>query len=384
MTIVTLTDEQRLLQETARQFVAKTCPPKVAHEWDERNEAPADLLVGMADMGWFALPYPEESGGHGGGPVEVALIAEELGRASFDVAMCYIANLVAGLAVHRAADERQRAEIFPDILSGRRRFSVSLSEPDAGSDLSAIRTRARRDGDVFVLDGEKSWCTGAGLPDTVLAMYVRTDGVAPSREGLSLLLVDPRSDGVTLRRIPTLARHILGTYEVVLTGVRVPAGNLIGPLNDGWSNLLSGLAMERVLISGAYVGAAQQTVDEAIAYARQREQFGRPIGDFQVLAHMLADLQTEVDAARLLVYRAAQSVADGARTVREGAMAKLFASETYVKAARCGMQVWGGYGFSTESIMSFRYRESIVATISGGTSQIQRNAIARDLGLRPR
>jgi alkylation response protein AidB-like acyl-CoA dehydrogenase len=313
----------------------------------------------------------------------MTIIAEELGRASFDVAMCYIASLIAGLTVYRWASEERRAALVPDVVSGALRFAVSMSEPDAGSDVSGIRTFAEDRGDHFVVNGEKMWCTGAALPGTRLAMYVRTDRDAPAREGISLLLVDPRLPGIEVRRIPTLARHILGTNAVTLADVVVPRDCLIGPLHGGWKVMLSGLELERVLLSGGYVGAAQATVDEALSYAKQRHQFGRPVGDFQALSHALADLQTEVDAARLLAYRAAWLADQGQPCGREGSMAKLFGSETYVKAARWGMQIWAGYGFSTESIMSFRYRESIVATISGGTSQIQRNGIARSLGLRP-
>jgi alkylation response protein AidB-like acyl-CoA dehydrogenase len=198
-----------------------------------------------------------------------------------------------------------------------------------------------------------------------------------------VLLIDPTQPGVELRKIDTLARHILGTYEVYLDNVQVPKPNLIGTLGGGWEVMLSGLDLERVLISGGYVGAAQATVDEALAYAKQRHAFGRPIGEFQAITHALADIQTEVDAARLLLQRAAWMHDAGVDSGgRAGAMAKLKGSETYVAAARLGMQILAGHGFATESIMSFRYRESIVAPISGGTSQIQRNAIARSMGLR--
>jgi alkylation response protein AidB-like acyl-CoA dehydrogenase len=311
----------------------------------------------------------------------MAIITEELGKASFDVAMCYVANLQMAMVISQWAADEQKAELLPAIIAGDHRLSVSISEPDAGSDVSAISTWAERDDNHFVLNGRKAWCTGAALPNTTLAMYVRTDRHGGRRDGLSLLLVDPATPGLELRKIPTLARHILGTYDVVLSDVRVPVRNLIGPLNEGWKVLTSNLETERVLISAGYVGAAQATLDEAVEYAKERRQFGQPIGNFQALTHALADLQTEVDAARLLVYRASYLADEGRPALREAAMAKLFASETYVKAARWGMQVMAGYGFATESVMSFRYRESIVATISGGTSQIQRNAIARSMGL---
>jgi alkylation response protein AidB-like acyl-CoA dehydrogenase len=377
-----LTDEQALLQETARRFVQNVCPPERAKLWDETHHYPEELFRGFAEMGWFALPFPEADGGGDGGASELAIVTEELGRASLDVAQCFCLTLQAGLLVHQFASEATRRALFPEIMAGDARLSIAISEPDAGSDAAALRTTAVDKGDTFLVNGQKMWCTGAGLPGTSIVCYVRTDPDAPKHRGLSVLLIDAASDGVELRRIDTLARHILGTYEVYLDDVEVPKDRLIGDLNRGWDVLLSGLALERVLISGGYVGAAQATVDEALAYAKQRRQFGRPIGEFQALTHALADIQTEIDAARLLVQRAAWLHDTGADAMRAGAMAKLKGSETYVAAARLGMQICAGHGFATESLMSFRYRESIVAPISGGTSQIQRNAIARSMGLR--
>ncbi len=378
-----LSDEQLLLRDSARAFVERVCPPSVAKRWDDESHFPPELFDALADLDWLSLAFDPADGGSEGGAVEMTIIAEELGRASFDVAMCYIASLIAAVTVSRHASPEQRAELVPDLVAGSRRFAVSISEPDAGSDVASIRTHAEDRGDHFVVNGEKMWCTGAGLPNTLLAMYVRTDREAPPREGISLLIVDPTAPGVTVQRIPTLARHILGTNSVSFSDVVIPRDRLVGELNGGWRVLLSGLELERVLLAGGYVGAAEATVQEAGDYAKERKQFGRRIGDFQALAHLLADLRTDVEAARLLAYRAAWMIDRGLPCAAEGSMAKLFGSELYVRAARQGMQVFGGYGFSTESVMSFRYRESIVATISGGTSQIQRNAIARNMGLRP-
>ncbi len=378
------TDEQRMLRETARDFVSRFCPPEVAKRWDDDYGAPQELFEAFGKLDWLAIPFPEDYDGVGGGAVETTIVAEELGRASFDVAMCYVTTLIVGLTVFKWAEEPRRREIIADLISGRRRFATAISEPDAGSDVGALRTRAEVHDDHFLLNGTKMWCTGAAQPNTTIAMYCRTTPGAQRRDGISLILVDPGTPGIEMRRIPTLARHGLGTYEVVIQDAVVPRENLIGPLGDGWQVLLSGLDLERVLITAGYVGAAQATVDEALEYSKQRVQFGRPVGDYQALSHALADIQTEVDAARLLTYRAAWLASSGRPSAREGAMAKLYASETYVKAARWGMQIMAGYGFSTESVMSHRYRESIVATISGGTSQMQRNAIARSMGLKSR
>lgn len=375
-------EEQEMLRATAREFVTDVCPAERAKEWDEESAVPPELFKGMADLGWFSLPFAQEDGGDGGGPVELVLIAEELGRASFDVAMCYIGVLIPGLTVFDWGSDAQRAFIRDHVMTGRRRLAVAVSEPDSGSDAAALRTSAEDLGDHFVVNGQKMWCTGAGLPDTTIATYVRTGPREPKHEGISLLLIDPQTDGVEVRRTPTLARHILGTNEVYLSDVVVPRENLVGPQGKGWPVMLSNIELEKVIITGGYLGAAQATLDEMLAFAKTRHAFGRPVGTFQALAHAMADLQVEIDSARLLAYRAAWLLAQGKPCGREGAMAKLKGSETYVAAARLGMQVCAGHGFSTESVMSFRYRESIVATISGGTSQIQRNGIARSMGLR--
>jgi alkylation response protein AidB-like acyl-CoA dehydrogenase len=370
-----LTDEQEMLRATARQFVADVCPAERAKEWDEQSAVPPELFKG-------SLPFAEADGGDGGGAVELILIAEELGRASFDVAMCYIGVLIPGITVFDWGSDAQRAFIRDEVMTGRRRLVVAVSEPDSGSDAAALRTVAQDRGDYFLVNGQKMWCTGAGLPDTTIATYVRTGPREPKHEGISLLLIDPQADGVEVRRTPTLARHILGTNEVHLSDVVVPKQNLVGPQDQGWSVMLSTIELEKVIITGGYLGAAQATLDEMLTFAKTRHAFGRPVGTFQALAHAMADLQVEIDSARLLAYRAGWLLAQGKPCGREGSMAKLKGSETYVAAARLGMQVCAGHGFSTESVMSFRYRESIVATISGGTSQIQRNAIARSMGLR--
>jgi alkylation response protein AidB-like acyl-CoA dehydrogenase len=377
-----LSEEQLLLQKTARAFVSRVCPPEKAKEWDDAGVYPEELVRGLIDLGWTGLPFPEEMGGGGGGPLELIVIAEELGRSSLDVSMSYIGNMITALTVDKWGTAEQKARYIGRTLNDGHRFAVAISEPDFGSDAAALRTQAQVTDEHFLVNGQKMWCTGAGLRDTTIAMYVRTGPVKPKHSGISLLLVDPASEGIEIRRTPTLARHLLGTNEVFLRDVVVPRENLVGPLDRGWDVLLSSLELERVLMSGAYVGVAQATLDDMLAYSKEREQFDRPIGTFQALAHAMADLQVEIDSARLLSYRAAWLLERGEPCSREGAMAKLKGSETYIAAARLGMQVLAGHGFSTESVMSFRWRESIVATISGGTSQIQRNAIARSMGLR--
>ena len=377
-----LTDEQALLQQTARSFVARVCPAELAKEWDEKETFPDELLLGMAELGWFSLPFPVEEGGDGGGPMELVLIAEQLGRSSFDISMCYVGVLIPALTMFRWGNAQQKQWVREKVMTGTHRLAVAMSEPDTGSDAAALRTTAVEHDDHYLINGQKMWCTGGGLPDTTLMTYVRSGSRDPKHGGLSLMMIDPDLPGVQITRMATLARHILGTTEISFTDVRVPKDCLIGAKDAGWQVMLSNLELEKVLISGGYLGAAQSTLDDMLAYSKTRLAFGRPIGEFQALAHAMADLQTEIDSARLLTYRAAWLLSQGRSCTREGSMAKLKGSETYVAAARLGMQILAGHGFSTDSVMSYRYRESIVATISGGTSQIQRNGIARSMGLR--
>jgi alkylation response protein AidB-like acyl-CoA dehydrogenase len=377
-----LSEEHQALQNVARQFVERHCPPRQAKEWDEASAYPAELFKAMADMGWIGLPFPEEAGGDDGSPMELTIIAEQLGAASLDIAMCYIGSLIPALTVYKWGTDAQREAIKTNMIPGHSRFAVAISEPDTGSDAAALRCSAVDAGDHYVINGEKMWCTGAGLPGTDIMMYVRTSKSERKHDGISIVIVNADTPGVELRKAPTLARHILGTYEVFLKDVVVPKENLVGEQDRGWTVMLSNLELERVLMSGGYVGVAQATLDEALAYSKERTAFGRPIGNFQSLSHAMADMQVEIDSARLLAYRAAWMLSQGMACSREGAMAKLKGSETYVAAARLGMQICAGHGFSTESVMSFRWRESIVAPISGGTSQIQRNGIARSMGLR--
>lgn len=377
-----LSAEHRALQDVARQFVERHCPAVQAKEWDEASAYPAELFKAMAEMGWIGLPFPQEAGGDDGSPMELAIIAEQLGAASLDIAMCYIGSLIPALTVYKWGTDAQREAIKTNMIPGHSRFAVAISEPDTGSDAAALRCSAVDAGDHFVINGEKMWCTGAGLPGTDIMMYVRTAKSERKHDGISIVIVNADTPGVELRKAPTLARHILGTYEVFLKDVVVPKENLVGEQGQGWKVMLSNLELERVLMSGGYVGVAQATLDEALAYSKERTAFGKQIGTFQSLAHAMADMQVEIDSARLLAYRAAWMLSQGMPCSREGAMAKLKGSETYVAAARLGMQICAGHGFSTESVMSFRWRESIVAPISGGTSQIQRNGIARSMGLR--
>ena len=376
------TQEQNLLRDSVRRMMERLATPDTIRRLDREQAYPYDLYDAWVEMGLLRMPFPEDYGGLGGNPIDMVVIAEELSRSSFDFFTAYGGSVFCGLNIVRKGSEDQKRHWIPKLLSGAVKMSISMSEPDAGSDVGAMRTTARRDGDHWVISGQKLWATGAGARNNIINVYVKTDPKVHYRRGISLFLVDNDTPGLKLRKLEMLGRRCVGTYELFFDGVRVPADRLVGGENRGWECVLSGLQIERLASTAGHCGGAQSVVDLALQYAKDRKQFGRPIGTFQSVAHMLADMQTEVDAARMLMWRAAWMLASGRDALREISMAKLFASETYVKAANTGMQVLGAYGYSMEFDMQRHFRDARSTTIGAGTSQMQRNLIAGLMGLK--
>jgi alkylation response protein AidB-like acyl-CoA dehydrogenase len=376
------TEEQRLLRESIRKLMDKHAPPTYVRRLDREQGYPYELYNAWVEAGLLRLPFPAEYGGLGGNVIDMVIISEELSRTSADFAMAFGGSVFCGLNLVRKASEEQKRHWLPRLVSGEIRMTISMSEPDAGSDVGAVRTTAVRDGNHWVINGQKLWATGAGARDNVINVYVKTDPKAHYRQGMSLFLVDNDTPGVELRKLDMLGRRCVGTYEIFFKDVRVTPDRLVGGENKGWDCLLSGLQVERVTAAAGACGGAQAVVDLALQYAKERKQFGRPIGTNQAIAHMLADMQSEVEAARTLMWRAAWMVASGQDALREISMAKLLASETYVKVANMGMQILGGYGYNMEFDMQRYFRDSRAATVAAGTSQMQRNLIAGLMGLK--
>ena len=376
------TQEQNMLRDSVRRMMERLATPDTIRRLDREQAYPYDLYDAWVEMGLLRMPFPEDYGGLGGNPIDMVVIAEELSRSSFDFFTAYGSSVFCGLNIIRKGSEDQKRHWIPKLLSGAVKMSISMSEPNAGSDLGAMRTTARRDGDHWVISGQKLWATGAGARNNVINVYVKTDPKAHYRQGMSLFLVDNDAPGLKLNKLDMLGRRCVGTYELFFDDVRVPADRLVGGENRGWECVLSGLQIERLTSTAGHCGGAQSVVDLALQYAKDRKQFGRPIGTFQAIAHMLADMQTEVDAARMLMWRAAWMLAGGRDALREISMAKLFASETYIKAANMGMQILGAYGYNMEYDMQRHFRDARSATIGAGTSQMQRNLIAGLMGLK--
>ena len=375
-------DEQNILRDSVRRLMDNEAPPELVRRLDREQAYPHDLYKVWADRGLIAMPFPEAYGGLGGSVIDLVIITEELARVSADLLMAYAGSVFCGLNLARKGTEAQKRYWIPKLASGEVKMSISMSESDAGSDVGALRTVAVRDGDHWVINGSKLWASGAGAPGNVINVYVKTDTTVNYRKGMSLFLVDNDTGGVELRKLEMLGRRCTGTYEIYFKDVRVPADRLVGGVNQGWDCLLSGLQVERISTAAGNCGSAQAVVDMAAQYAKDRKQFGRPIGTFQAIGHMLADMQTEVAAASALMWRAAWMVSEGRDALREITMAKLFASETYAKVSNMGMQILGGYGYNMEFDMQRHFRDSRVSTVAAGSSQIQRNILAGLMGLK--
>jgi len=376
------TQEQDMLRASVRKMMDKLATPAYIRRVDQAQEFPYELYDAWVEMGLLRMPFPEAYGGLGGSVVDLAIIAEELSRSGFEYYNAYGVPVLYGLNIARKGTEEQKRYWIPRLLSGEIKLSVSISEPDAGSDMGGMRTTARRDGDHWVINGQKLWSTSAGARGNAINLYAKTDTQAHYRQGISLFLVDNDTPGVTLRKLDMLGLRCAGSYEVFFDDVRVPADRLIGGENKGWSCILGSLQYERLAATAGYCGSAQTVVDLALQHAKEREQFGRPIGTFQAIGHMLADMQTDVDAARALLWRAAWALSKGRDALREISVAKLFGSETYVKVANLGMQIFGAYGYSMEYDIQRHFRNARSATIGIGTSQMQRNTIAGLMGLK--
>lgn len=377
MDINFLDEGQALWLETVNRFMDDEVTLEYIRKCDMNRDYPYEAYEKIAKQGWLGLLFKEEDGGAGGDIFDYTLMAEGLGKYGFDFAAAILVPTFTAMNIQKYGSAEQKAKYIKPFIDGKIRFSVSISEPGAGSDASNTATRARRDanGD-WIVSGSKLWCSGAASKDTTIAMLVRTDA-ADKHGGLSILLIPNDTPGLVINKLPTLSRHATGTTEIFLDEVRVPGDALLGKEGQGWEIILAHLELERCSVAAAYVGNAQTAVNKAVQYAHERVQFGRPIWDFQVLRHMLAERQTEVDAARLLCYRAARMAAAGLPCAREVSMAKLYGSETLKQCSLTGMQVLGGHANLPEADMERYLRESVQSTIGGGTSQIQKTIIAK-------
>jgi alkylation response protein AidB-like acyl-CoA dehydrogenase len=374
-------DEQLAMRDAAKGFVERYCSREQVRQWDDEGIFPRDLYVRMAQMGWLGLMVPEEYGGTGGSLLDLVAIYEVIARHSVDVPTRLALTFWGQINLLMYGTQPQRDRYLAPSVRGEIPLSFSLSEPNSGSDAASVSTFALRDRDDWVINGQKLFCTGAGMENNVMIVAVRTNRDAPKHQGISMLLVPCDTPGVEVRKMRTIGRRIVGTNEAYFTDARVPAGNLLGPLDGGWGCITSHLERERLTLAAMYLGNAQGALDDAVLYARQREQFGRPIGKNQAVRHMLAEAAMDVEAGRWLTYRGAWLHAKGLPCSREATMAKVFVSEMWQRTTAVGMQVLGGHAYTMDHPMQRYWRDARNGTVGGGTSQILRDVIATTLDL---
>ncbi|MEV0440660.1 acyl-CoA dehydrogenase family protein [Streptomyces spectabilis] len=373
-----LSEEQDAVRRLAKDFVEREIAPHAA-AWDRAESVDAAIVRKLGDVGFLGLTIDEEYGGSGGDHLAYCLVTEELGRG--DSSVRGIVSVSLGLVAKSVAawgDEEQKRRWLPALTSGAALGCFGLTEPGTGSDAGNLTTKAVRDGDAYVVNGTKMFITNGTWADVVL-LFARTND-APGHKGVSAFLVPTDAPGLTRRAVHgKLGLRGQATAELVLEDVRVPADALLGPEGKGFSVAMAALAKGRMSVAAGCVGIAQAALDAAVAYATEREQFGRSIAHHQLVQELLSDIAVDVDAARLLTWRVADLIDRGLPFATESSKAKLFASEAAVRAANQALQVFGGYGYIDEYPVGKLVRDARVMTLYEGTSQIQKLVIGRAL-----
>lgn len=372
-----LSKEQMALQQAVREFAAQELKPGVARR-DETGEFPREAVKKMQEMGLMGLVFPPEYGGQGLDYVSYVVAVEELARIDAAAAITLLAHMLCANHIFTFGSAEQKNKYLVPLATGEKLGAWALTEPGAGSDAGGIRTEARTDHGGWTLSGNKFFITNGSRAGTLVVM-ASTDS-SRGAKGISAFIVDGNATGLRKgKNLDKLGFRSSETVALFLEDVEVPEGNLLGTINEGFVDVMEVLDSGRIGLAAMAVGIARGCLEESIPYAGKRHAFGRPIADFQAIQCMLADMATEIDAARLLVYRAAKLKDEGRKFTREASMAKLFSSETAVKAALKAVQIHGGYGYLKVHPVERYLREAKLCEIGEGTSEIQRMVIAREL-----
>ncbi|NQW16518.1 MAG: acyl-CoA dehydrogenase family protein [Chloroflexi bacterium] len=371
-------EQQELLRATAKDYAERELAPNAASV-DEREEFPEDAFRGLASLGLCGLTISEEAGGAGGGYVDIATVIEEIAVVCGSSSTAYITHVSLGTAaIARFANAEQLQRLVPPLSSGEKIAAFALTEPGTGSDALGMATTAKRDGDDYILNGSKTFITNGTHADTFV-VFANSDRDA-GYKGINALVVERGTEGFSTNHLTgKMGMRGSGTAELVFDDCRIPASNRLGDDGAGYSVALSTLTTSRVSIAAQCIGLARGAYEAALSYSKQRKTFGKPISEHQAIAFMLADMATEIDAARLLTHRAAEIIDSGGHPVKESAMAKLYASEVLGRVATKAVQIHGGTGYFKPSIVERIFRDAKVTEIYEGTSEIQRLIISRSI-----
>ena len=375
------TPEQETLRAHLAKLLDEVCPPEYAERCDNDATPPREAFQALGQHGWFGLILPVEYGGTGGSAIDLAILLEETGRHFEELAMWLFRTLTyGGYAVMTHGTPEQKADLLPRLVRGELSCCFALTEPHSGSDAAALTTRATAVDGGYVINGQKVFTSGMDISDYCL-LVARTSTGAKKQQGITNFMVDTKLPGIEIRKIKTLGHRAIATTQVFYTDVKVPAAAVLGQVGQGWEAVDAYLWYERLCLSAARTGAASAAFDYALEYAKTRKQFGRPIGQFQAISHKLADMKMMLDISRTMVYRFAWLMSEGKATRHDAAVLKLYTGEAYKAVSDMGLQILGGYGYCMEYPMQRFFRDSRLATIGAGTSEIQRNIIAHGLGL---
>jgi len=376
-----LSEEQRQILDSVDRFLDRHLPPEEQARRDAEHDPPYHLLQVMAEDGLLALPFPQDHGGLGCGWDTVALVQEAMGRKGWMAGSLFNRAVgFGGMSLLTYGTEAQKAELMPRLIGEGLLFALGLTEPQAGSDAAAVTTRARRKGDRWVIDGRKAWISDAEEADYIVTV-VRTGAGSSGHEGLSILLVPRGTTGVSFTPLPKVGNNALPSYEIAFEGAEVPLDALMGEEGRGFAHLMSTLHYARAGMAAAVTGAAQRAVDLTLAHVTERQQFGRPIGRFQVIQHRLANMQMRVDQSRLSAWHLAWLIREGLPARRHAAQAKVIATEALQYVTQHGMQTLASAGYIAGNEMQRLWRDARLYSFGEGSNEIQRNIIARELGL---
>jgi alkylation response protein AidB-like acyl-CoA dehydrogenase len=379
---IKFTPEQIAFREAIDSFAARECGTleqrsKLTNGGTEPTNM--GIMKQLGELGWTGVSVPEEYGGVGGNVVDQTIFLEGISRGMIPAAAFGTTAIVQG-AYQRHGTEEQKQNILGGIAAGNAE-AIVMSEPGAGSDVGSLMCRADKVEGGYVINGQKTWCSNAQVSSNILTI-VRTDSSGPKHEGITMLGVPAGTEGMEILPIPTLAGPS-EVNDIFFTDCFVPDESLLGEEGKGWMQLMTGLNSERMILSAMYLGIAQRAFDDTLSYVKEREQFGKPIGSFQALKHRIADMATELECLRLLIYDIAQQIDEDPDRIfaREASMAKLKSTEVAKAISLEGMQMMGGYGYALEYDMEKHVRAGLVGTIFAGTSEIQREIIGATLGL---
>ena len=371
-----VTDDQRAIADLAREIAQREVAPHV-QAWDRDHVFPRGLYKKLTDAGLMGIMVPEQYGGAGADYVSYALAIEEFAKVDAGTAVTLSVHAMIASAILRLGDDAQKEKYLPQLAAGDVIAGFALTEPGAGSDAGSLISTARRDGDYYVLNGRKQWCTNGSVAGVMMGMF-RTGGPGP--KGISAFIIENATPGIVVEKIThKLGIHTSNTCDLAFDDVRVPASALLGAEGTGFSMAMSALTAGRIGIAAQATGILGACLDASVAYAKEREQFGKPIGSFEGISFKIAQMATNLEAARLLVYRAAALCDRGEPFAIEASKAKLFASTSARMASSDAIQIFGGYGYTTEFPVERYYRDAKITEIYEGTSEIQQVIIARSL-----